>query len=374
MSKDLINKAFRVRIYPTKDQAQFIKQSCGNSRFIYNYGLELRSKAYQKDKTSLSYKDTAAVLKPLKQINPWLALGPAAALQQSLRDLDIAYTRFFKGHGRYPKFKCRTSGGSFRIPQHFNINTKHNNITLPKVSAPIKAVFHQSLKDFKVKSMTISVTPSGKYYASLQGEYKAKELRPSKVISGSVVGHDLGLNKLLISSDGSSSTPLKAYVKSQVKPRSLQRSLNKKKRGSVRYNKARIKVARLHEHIGNQRLDYLHKLSSRLVGENQANFFEDLNIKSMTHRSYLAKSILDSGWGELIRQVKYKSVWQGKTFGQVETTYPSSQLCSAMGCSFRRKLRLSIRSWTCPQCGSSHDRDINASLNVLQRGSVIVSR
>jgi len=292
-----LNKAIKIRIYPNPQQETFIKQSCGNSRYIYNHFLGI-----SKQSKYTSYQDQTKELTELKQdvATEWLQRSNAQSLQQTLKQLGVGYKRFFKGTSSYPTFKKRSNGGSFTVPQSFKLDPRKNTLTLPKMG-PMKAIYHRSLKSFKVKSVAVTMTPTGKYYASLQGEHYIKEAVIDKTITGKVVGHDLGLKDMLISSDGKSTNlvkPLRAYINSQEQLGKLQSQLAKKSKGSVRYKKLRLRIAKLHEHITNQRKDFIHKLSHTLVSENQANFFETLCVKEMVKTSRMAKPILDAGWLE----------------------------------------------------------------------------
>lgn len=365
-----INKAFQYRLYPTVEQEKVLASHFGQARFVYNYFLRKRIDYYMANKgqkkQSLNYHDTAKMLTELKQQPEfaWLKESNSQSLQQSLRHLDTAYSRFFNDGFEFPSFKKKSRKQSFSVPQHFNIDTETKLLHLPKLS-PIGIVLHRPFEG-KMKSVTISKTPSGKYFASVLCEIE-KRIKPKQ--SGGEIGIDLGLKSFLITSNGERIDAPRFLRKSEKKLARLQRLLSRKVKGSNRRNKMRIKVARAHEKIVNQRTDFLHKLSHRLVSENQAIFAEGLNVKGMMANHCLAKSVSDAGWSEFIGQLKYKSEWEGVQFSQIDRFFPSSKRCHQCGW-INESLTLADREWTCQGCGLVVDRDFNAAQNILQFGKL----
>ena len=365
-----IHKAFQFRLYPTAEQEQILASFFGQSRFVYNYFLRQRIDYYAtnkgKEKQSLNYHDTAKMLTELKQQPDtiWLKESNSQSLQQSLRHLDNAYNNFFNNGFKFPNFKKKNRKQSFSIPQNFNVDVETNRLHIPKLT-PIKIVLHREIEG-QMKSVTISKTPSGKCFASILCEIE-KPIKPKK--KGSQIGIDLGLKSFAVISDGERIDAPKYFRKSEKKSKRQQKLLSRKVKGSNRRNNARVKVARIHEKIVNQRNDFLHKLSNRLVRENQSIFAEDLHVKGIMANHCLAKSVSDSGWFEFIRQVKYKSEWNGVYFRQINRFFPSSKRCNACGW-INESLSLKDREWTCKGCGQIVDRDFNAAQNILQFGKL----
>lgn len=366
----LINKAYRFRLYPTESQKTLFAQHFGSCRFTYNHFLRERIDFYaankEKKKQGLTYNDTSKMLTVIKK-DPelvWLRDVNAQSLQQSLRRLDVAYNNFFNKRAEFPKFKNKHGKQSFHVPQKFSIDVEQGAIRIPKFT-PIKTVFHRPIEG-EMKSVTVSRTTTGKYFASLLVEVE-KKVKPKK--SGPKIGIDLGLKSFLVTSAGETIDAPKFLRASEGRLKLLQRRLSRKVKGSNNRNKARLKVALVHEKITNQRKDFLHKLSARLVSENQAIFAEDLNVKGMTANHCLAKSVSDAGWAEFIRQVQYKSEWSGTTFGQIDRFFPSSKRCNACGW-INQSLTLKDREWACQGCGQVVDRDFNAAQNILLFGAI----
>ena len=365
----IINKAYSFRINPTESQKELLAQHFGSCRFTYNRFLRERIDFYAenkgKKKQGLTYNDTAKMLTVLKK-DPelaWLRDVNAQSLQQSLRRLDVAYNNFFNKRAKFPKFKAKHDKQSFHVPQDFSVDVEAGTLKLPKFQ-PIKAVLHRTIEG-EMKSVTISRTTTGKYFASILCEVDIK-VKPKK--TGPKIGIDLGLKSFIVTSTGDTVDAPKFLRSSETKLKFLQRRLSRKVKGSANRNKARHKVALLHEKITNQRQDFLHKLSTRLVSENQAIFAEDLNVKGMTANHHLAKSVSDAGWSEFIRQIQYKSEWSGTTFGQIDRFFPSSKRHATCGW-INQSLTLKDREWVCQGCGEVVDRDLNAAQNILLFGA-----
>jgi len=357
-----INRAYRFRIYPNRGQQAALTKQFGASRFVYNHFLRARIDYYaahsnDKGKKGLTYHDTAAILTQLKREPEyaWLQEANAQALQQALRNLDSAYNNFFNKRARFPCFKSKRARQSFRVPQGFGI--KGSKLHLPKLP-PIRMVIHRSIEGI-VKHIVISKTPAGYYYASLCCESEV----PKPEYRGNVIGIDLGIKDFLVTSNGEHIPAPKYLRQAERRLRRTQRHLSRCKRGSRGREKARLAVARQHEYVANQRVDFLHKLSRRMVDENQAICAETLNVKGMLANHCIAKSIADCGWGEYLRQLRYKGAWYGCDLLQCDRFFPSSKRCHDCGF-ILDLLPLSIREWTCPECGIIHDRDENAARNI----------
>lgn len=364
-----IHKSFKFRLYPTDDQEKTLASHFGQARFVYNHFLRKRIDYYlankDKEKKSLNYHDTARMLTELKKQpdTMWLQESNSQALQQSLRHLDTAYTHFFRDGFKFPNFKKKNRKQSFLVPQNFKIDVETNRLHIPKLT-PIKVVLSRIIEG-EMKSVTISKTPSGKYFVSILCEVE-KDIEHKK--KGKEIGIDLGLKSFLVTSDNEKVESPKFLRKSEEKLKRCQKLHSRKIKGSNNRNKSRIKVARVHERISNQRNDFLHKLSRRLTRESQSVYTEDLHVKGIMANHCLAKSVSDCGWSEFVRQLKYKSEWHGVYFGQIDRFFPSSKRCNACGW-INESLTLADREWTCQGCGSELDRDHNAALNILQFGS-----
>lgn len=370
----VINKAYSFRLYPNETQKALLARHFGSCRFVYNAFLRARIDFYAAnkgtEKQGLTYTDTSQMMTDMKRQpeREWLKDVNSQSLQQSLRRLDVAYHNFFNKRAHFPKFKTKHGKQSFAVPQHFEVDVEQGLLGIPKFT-PIKTVFHRPIEG-KMKSVNVSKTPSGKYFASILCEIE-KEVKQKQ--TGGEIGIDLGLKSFAVTSEGVAVPAPKFLRTSQDKLTRLQRLLSHKVKGSSNRNKARAKVARIHEKITNQRNDFLHKLSHRLVSENQAIYAEDLNVRGMTANHHLAKSVSDAGWAEFIRQIKYKSEWNGVHFGQIDRFFPSSKRCHACGW-INQSLTLADREWTCQGCGQVVDRDLNAAQNILQFGQLSMVR
>ncbi len=364
----LVNKAFRFRFHPTPEQEKILYQQFGASRFVYNHFLRQRIDYYAAHKGTkkqgLNYYDTSKMLTKLKRQPEyeWLNEANSQALQAALRNLDTAYRNFFEQRADFPKFKSKRGKQSFHVPQNFSLDIENGRLTLPKLT-PLKIVVHRPLEG-KMKSVTISRTSAGRYFASILCE---ATMNPKPKRAGRITGLDLGLRSFMVASEGERVDPPQYFRKAEAKLARLQRQLSHKQKESKSRDKARLKVARQHEKIANQRADFLHKLSRRLVDESQAIYVESLNVKGMMSNHHLAKSIGDAGWGEFIRQLAYKSEWYGCHLGKIDRFFPSSKRHVACGYIYQ-DLQLSEREWTCPECGELVDRDLNAAQNILTFG------
>ncbi len=355
----MANKGYKFRLYPTPEQKSYLARCFGCSRFVYNHFLRLTTDAYAESKKHLKYGDTAKLLTTLKKDEQysWLTEVNSQSLQQTLKDLESAFVRFFKKLGSFPVFKKKRNRQSFRVPQHWII-THDGRLKLPKIQ-PIKMVQHREIEGTP-SSVTISKTPTGKYYASILVEYEPHEAS----LHGEKIGADLGLKDFLITSDGKKYPNPKFYKRALKRLKRLQRSLSRKVKGSNNRNKQRQLVAKAHEKVANQRLDMQHKLSLQLTCENQVVAVEDLHIKGMVKNHKLAQAISDASWGQFLTMLEYKGKLYGCEIRKLDRFFPSSKRCSKCGY-IHENLTLDIREWVCPECDAHHDRDINASTNIL---------
>ncbi len=359
---------YKFRIYPNKKQISFIDEQFGYNRFIYNFFLERSINLYKNYGIKTNYYTNAVILPLLKKGFPFLLNANAQSLQASLKNLDAAFRNFFQHKAKFPKFKKKINFNSIVMPQRFKIN--NNSLFIPKLKTAIKIKFHKKVNE-TVKSISISKTISGKYYVNMLVEKEFYALPKINKISGI----DLGLKDFAIITSGDGvnnyssikiSNP-KYLIKSENKLKKLNRQFTKKKKNSKNKIKFRNRLSLLYEKIVNQRKDFIHKLSLRTVNDSQVIVIEDLNIKGMVKNRHLSKSISDASWGIFTKQLKYKADWYGRDMIKVNRFYPSSKTCSKCGY-IKQDLKLSDREWTCPDCKTTHDRDINASINLFLEG------
>ena len=349
-------KAFRYRLSPTASQAELINKHIGCARFVYNNALAFKQSEYAKDKTNHSCFALHKRLTNLKNEYEWLKEVNSQSLQQSITNLDKAYTAFFKAQNNFPKFKKKGKGKqSFNIPQSINID--NDKLIIPKFKKGINVVLHRPFKG-EIRQATISRTPTGKYFVSILCETGEVEKQLNPVNEETTVGLDLGIKSFLVSSNGKEYDNPKYLRKSIERLKYQQRQFSKNKS-----NKRKHRLAILHEKVANQRKDFLHKISTELIRENQSIALEDLNIKGMLKNHCLAGSISDVSWGTFVPMLEYKAKWNGVNILRIGRFEPSSKTCSKCGY-INKELTLKDREWTCPKCDSVLDRDINASINI----------
>jgi len=353
--------SYKFRLYPTKEQEVLLSKHFGSVRFVYNYFLNQRKEAYQTNKETLNYFANAKELTSLKQQEDfvWLKEINSQTLQTTLKNLDSAYNSFFKGLAKFPNFKSKKNFKQFfRVPQF--VSMENNKLLIPKFKGGIKIKLHRQVEG-KIKFATISKNSAGQYFVSLTVE---RENNISQTTNKQAVGIDLGIKDLIVCSNGKKYHNLKSKKTLEKRLKLLQKRLSKKVKGSNNRIKAKTKLAIIHNKITNQRNNHIHQITNELTHDNQVVAMEDLNVKGMVRNHKLANSLSDVAFGEIQRQLEYKANWRGGRIIKVNRFYPSSKTCSNCGW-INQNLKLSDREWTCQKCHINHDRDLNASQNIL---------
>lgn len=369
------HKAYKFRIYPNTEQQVLLARTFGSVRLVYNHYLEAKTKSYEETGKSLSYTKCAADLVAFKKENPFLKEVDSIALQQALRHLDAAFQNFFRDNKvGYPKFKSKKQhhDSYSSVCVNNNIRLECGTLVLPKIGK-VRIKQHRTIpEEYVLKSVTVSKTPTGHYFASLLFEYET-DIQPVKPVN--IIGLDFSMHDLFVSSEDEVQMDeqfLHHYRKSQNRLAREQRILSHRKKGSNRYDKQRRKVALLHEKIANQRKDYLHKQSRQIANAYDLVCVEDLNMQGMSQALNFGKSVSDNAWGMFLRFLDYKLAEQGKMLVKIDKWFPSSKTCHECGYVLE-ELSLSTRTWECPVCHAVHDRDRNAAKNIKMEGMRMLS-
>ena len=372
MEKKIIHKGYKFRLYPNEEQKTFIHKSIGSCRFVYNHFLDVKIKYYTEHKTdvkkSLSFVETEHLLTKLKKEDEyvWLNEINSQSLQYSLRNLDSAYSMFFKKIGAFPTFHKKRNGGSFTVPQFFKIveeGSKNSYIKIPKLKQPLKFRRSREMKG-TILYCTISKTPTDKYFITFTVKEEI-DVKENKQLTA--VGIDVGIKSFCVTSDNEEILNDKNIKRKERRRKIKQRKIAKSKKGGNNRKKLCKQLARKHEKETNAKKNFLHQVSHYFVENKDIIIIEDLNVKGMIKNHKLAKAISHQNFGEFFRQLKYKSEWNNKIFYKIDRWFPSSKTCNHCG-SQNHNLKLSDRTWVCESCQRTLDRDLNASLNIRDLG------
>ncbi|MEH2294861.1 RNA-guided endonuclease InsQ/TnpB family protein [Nostoc sp.] len=364
----MTQKAFKYRFYPTPEQEKLLRRTMGCARLVYNKALAARTEAWYERLERVGYAETSAMLTQWKKQEDLQFLNEVSCVpvQQGLRHLQTAFTNFFAGRAKYPNFKKKHHGGNAEFTKSA-FKWRDSQVYLAKCIEPLAIRWSREIPlCAEPSTITVKLSPSGKWTVSLLVDVQIEALPESP----NQIGLDLGITNLGALSNGEKIVNPKSFKPKRRKLRKVQKALSRKKKGSNNRHKARLKVAIVHAEISNARQDFLHKLTTRLVRENQVIAVEDLSVKNMIKNRKLALAISDASWGELVRQLEYKCDWYGRTFVKIDRWFPSSKRCGHCG-HIVEKLPLNIREWDCPKCGTHHDRDINAAKNILAAGLAV---
>jgi putative transposase len=364
----MTQKAFKYRFYPTPEQKTLLRQTMGCTRLVYNRALAARTEAWYERQERVGYEESSKMLTQWKKSEALQFLNEVSSvpLQQGLRHLQTAFSNFFAGRAKYPNFKKKHNGGSAEFTKSA-FKWKECQVFLAKCSEPLAIRWSRQIpKGLEPSTITVKLSPSGRWTVSLLVDVEIEPLSKSP----NQIGIDLGITSLVALSTGEHIANPKGFQAKRAKLRKAQKALSRKQKGSNNRYKARLKVAKVYAAISDARNDFLHKLTTRLVRENQTIAVEDLAVKNMIKNRLLSLSISDASWGELVRQLEYKCAWYGRTFVKIDRWFPSSKRCGHCG-HIVEKLPLHIREWDCPKCGTHHDRDVNAAKNILAAGLAV---
>jgi putative transposase len=370
MAERVVKRAFKYRFYPSDQQEQELSRTFGCVRLVYNRALEVRTAAWYGEQRRVSYVQTSALLTGWKQEPELAFLGEVSSvpLQQSLRHLQSAFTNFWDKRAKYPRFKSRKRGGQSAEYTKSAFRWRNGGLTLAKMSEPLDIRWSRPLPEgAEPSTVTVSRDAAGRWHVSLLVEATVSDGAPT----ASAVGIDAGITSLVALSTGEKVTNARHERRDRKRLTLAQRRLARKSKGSNNRAKARVKLARVHARITDRRRDHLHKLTTRLVRENQTIVIEDLAVRNMVGNHCLARAISDAAWSEMRSMLSYKCEWYGRDLVVVDRWYPSSKVCSACG-ALRHKMPLNVREWTC-RCGAHHDRDVNAALNIRAAGLAVLA-
>lgn len=364
----MTQKAFKYRFYPKPEQETLLKRTMGCTRLVYNRALAARTEAWYGEKKRMGYVESSAMLTTWKKEEDLQFLNEVSCvpLQQGLRHLQTAFSNFLSGRAQYPNFKKKRNGGSAEFTKSA-FKFKDGQVYLAKSAEPLPIRWSRELPaGAEPSTVTVKLSPAGRWSVSLLVDIEISPLPESP----NEVGIDLGVTSLVVSSTGEKVANPKGFKVKRAKLKKATKALSRKQKGSNNRYKARLKVAKVYAEISDARQDFLHKLTTRLVRENQTIAVEDLAVKNMVKNRKLAQGISDASWGELVRQLEYKCDWYGRNFIRIDRWFPSSKRCAECG-HIVEKLPLDIREWDCPKCGTHHDRDVNAAKNILAAGLAV---
>ncbi|ADI74247.1 transposase, IS605 OrfB family [Methanohalobium evestigatum Z-7303] len=355
-------KAYKYRMYPNQIQQELIAKHIGACRFIYNWALENKIKSYEQDGKAISRFELNKQIRVLKEDHEWLNEINSQSLQGATLNLENAFTKFFREKSGFPKFKSKKNPvQSFSVPQYYKVDFGNNKVYIPKIGW-IKTRLHRRF-DGKQRTATITRTPTGKYYISILVDDDKQLPQKQTFDQNNTVGVDVGIKDFAVTSDGEKIDNPRYLKNSIERLKVLQKRLSRKKKGSNNYRKLKHQIAKYHEKIANQREDFQHKLSNKLISENQAVALECLNVKGLLRNHNLAQHITDASWSSFVQKLEYKAEWYGKNIIKIGRFDPSSKICHVCGY-YNKGLELKDREWECPDCKTEHDRDINASVNI----------
>jgi putative transposase len=363
-----MQKAFKYRFYPTTEQESLLRRTMGCARLVYNKALAARTEAWYSLQERIDFVKTSSMLTAWKKEEGLDFLNEVSSvpLQQGLRNLQKAFTNFFAGRAKYPSFKKKSNGGSAEFTKAA-FRWRDGQVFLAKCADALPIRWSRDLPfECEPSTITVKLEPSGRWFVSLLVDTDIPQLPKSD----KQIGLDVGITSLIATSNGDKIANPKHFKQLRKKLKRVQKALSRKQKGSNNRYKARVKVAKIHAQITDARTDFLHKLTTQLVRENQTIVVEDLAIKNMVKNHKLALSISDASWGELIRQLSYKCEWYGRELIKIDRWFPSSKRCGNCG-HIVDKLPLNIREWECGVCHTKHDRDINASKNILAAGLAV---
>lgn len=359
-------KAYKYRLNPNKEQRMFFEKSFGCARYIYNWGLNLRKEVYEQRGDIIGVADLCKQLTNIKndETTKWLSEAVAQSLQTSIRNMDAAYTKFFREKKGFPKFKSKRGRQSFQLVQGVRINFANHKVRLPKIGW---VNFYKN-REFigKIGTVTISKSSTGKYYMSIVVDDGLDLPAKAPINRETSVGIDVGIKDFAVLSDGQVFENPRHLEKAEKRLKVLQRRYSKKQKGSKRQEQARLQLAKAHEKVRNCRIDYIHKVTSKIIRENQTVIIEDLNVDGMMKNHNLAKHIASVSWNEFFRQLQYKAEWNGVNLIRIGRFEPSSKMCLCGA--INKDLKLSQREWDCPNCGRHNDRDLLAAINIKRFG------